>query len=123
MYMDERELNGATILDCYGRFDQTDHDQFVEIIESLHGRGCPHLVINLSSLYSLDPKAISFLHFAHEYFHSHSCHVTLVSPLSTVRNELNLSHVPDTIPTHASIYDALHRPHADLANIDSLVNL
>ena len=112
MYIDERERNGVTVLELCGRFDESDHDRFMEAIENLHNRGCRHVVLNLSSLYFLDPVVINLLHFAHEYFQATSREFALVSPISTVRNELNLAKVSRTIPIYASVYDALHRPHS-----------
>ncbi len=111
MYIDYRHQTEAAILDCCGRFDETDHELFVEAIEKLHTDGYSHVVVNLTSLYFLDPKVISFLHFAHEYFQANSGTLSLVSPLSTVRNELNLAKVPDVIPTYSTVYDALHRQY------------
>ncbi|GJL56134.1 MAG: hypothetical protein NPIRA02_32660 [Nitrospirales bacterium] len=111
MYIDQRHQPGAIILDCCGRFDETDHDYFVETIEKLHTGGHNHIVVNLTSLYFLDPKVISVLHFAHEFFQDNNGSLSLVSPLSAVRNELNIANVPDSIPTYPTVYDALHRPH------------
>lgn len=54
---------------------------------------------------------ISLLHFAYEYFHDNAGTLSLVSPLSAVRNELNVANVPDNIPTYPTVYDALHRPY------------
>ena len=34
MYIDHRELQGATVLDLCGRFDQTDNDRFIQTIET-----------------------------------------------------------------------------------------
>ena len=61
----------------------------------------------------IDPMVIDLLHFAHDYFQASSADFSLVSPLSAVRNELVLANVTDLIPTYQSVYDALHRPHAD----------
>ena len=83
----------------------------METIEKLYSQGYSHVVVNLTSLYFLDPKVISLLHFAHEYFQANTASLSLVSPLSAVRNELNLANVPEAIPTYHTIYDALHRPH------------
>lgn len=112
MYIDQRHLPEAVIIDCCGRFDETDHDHFMEAIEKLQTDGKNHVVINLTSLYFLDPKVISILHFAYEYVQANSGSLSLVSPLSAVRNELNIANVPESIPTYPSVYDALHRPHA-----------
>ena len=113
MYIDHRKLQGATVLDLCGRFDETDHERFIKTIEDLHSGGCHRVVINLSSLYFLDPMVIDLLHFAHDYFQASSADFSLVSPLSAVRNELVLANVTDMIPTYQSVYDALHRPHTD----------
>lgn len=109
MHIDQRALNGATVLDLCGRFDETDHDQFMEVMENLHARGCRHIIVNLSSLYFLDPIVIRLLQLSHDYFSENSGDLVLVSPLSSVRNELNLANVPNTIPVYSSVYDALHR--------------
>jgi len=111
MYIDQRQQTEAVILDCCGRFDETDHERFMEAIEKLHSQGHSHVVVNLTSLYFLDPKVIGLLHFANEYFQAHSGTLSLVSPLSAVRNELHLANVPASIPTYPTVYDALHRPH------------
>lgn len=111
MYIDQRHQTDAVILDCCGRFDETDHIRFMETIEQLHSHGYSHVVVNLTSLYFLDPKVITLLYFAYEYFIANSGTLSLVSPLSAVRNELNMANVPDSIPTYPTVYDALHRPH------------
>lgn len=51
MYIDQRHQPGAVILDCCGRFDETDHTRFMEAIEELQADGHTHVVINLTSLY------------------------------------------------------------------------
>ena len=119
MYIDQRELQGATVLDLCGRFDETDHDRFIKTIEDLQIRGCSRVVINLSSLYFLDPMVIDLLHFAHDFFQANSADFSLVSPLSAVRNELVLANVTEMIPTYPSVYDALHRPHTDVPKIST----
>ena len=119
MYIDQRELQGATVLDLCGRFDETDHDRFIKTIEELQIRGCTRVVINLSSLYFLDPMVIDLLHFAHDYFQANSADFSLVSPLSAVRNELVLANVTEMIPTYPSVYDALHRRHTDVPKIST----
>ena len=121
MYIDHRKLQGATVLDLCGRFDETDHERFIKTIEDLHSGGCRRVVINLSSLYFLDPMVIDLLHFAHDYFQANSADFSLVSPLSAVRNELVLANVTDMIPTYQSVYDALHRPHTDAHKLSTSI--
>ena len=121
MYIDQRKLQEATILDLCGRFDETDHEGFIKTIEDLQSGGCRRVVINLSSLYFLDPMVIDLLHFAHDYFQASSADFSLVSPLSAVRNELVLANVTDMIPTYESVYDALHRPHTDAHKMSSSI--
>ncbi len=111
MYIDQRHQTDSVILDCCGRFDESDHNRFMEAIEKLYAEGYSHVVVNLTSLYFLDPKVISLLHFAYEYFQASTASLSLVSPLSAVRNELDLANVPNSIPTYPTVYDALHRPH------------
>ena len=114
MYIEQRELHGATVLDCCGRFDEMDQELFMKAIEKLHGNGCRHLVINFTSLYFLDPQVISLLHLANEHFQSSSGVLSLVSPLGFVRTELSRFNIHETIPTYTTVYDALHRPHATI---------
>ena len=111
MYIDQRHQVGAVILDCCGRFDETDHSHFMDELENLQGQGHTHVVLNLTSLYFIDPKVLGLLHFAYDFFQSNGGTLSLVSPLSAVRNELNLANIPDSIPTYPTLYDALHRPH------------
>ncbi len=115
MYCEQRDRNGATILECFGRFDEEDTNHFIQTLEQLHGQGCRQIIINLSPVYYLDPKVISLLLFAQEFFQDHGGSVCLVSPLSSVRNELIRGKIPETLPTFESLYSALHRPHAAYA--------
>jgi anti-anti-sigma regulatory factor len=110
MHIDQRELQGAIILDCCGRFGEEDQAGFMETIEKLQVIGCSHLVLNFTSLYGLDSKALSLLDFAHDFLKANSSRVTLVCPLSSVLYELNQAQVPRKIPTYPTMYDALHRP-------------
>jgi anti-anti-sigma factor len=112
MYCEQRECNKATILECFGRFDEEDNKHFIQTLEQLQGQGFQHIIINLSSVYFLDPKVGSLLLFALEFFQAHGGTVCLVAPLSSVRNELIRGNIPDVIPTFESLYSALHRPHA-----------
>jgi len=112
MYCEQRERNEATIVECFGRFDEEDTNHFIQTLEQLHGQGLRHIIINLSPVYYLDPKVASLLLFAQEFFNDHGGTVCLVSPLSSVRNELIRGNIPDAIPTFESLYNALHRPHA-----------
>ena len=77
-------------------------------------KGFENIVINLSPVYYFDPKVVSLLLFAQEFFQAHGGTVCLVSPLSSVRNELMLANIPDTIPTFETLFSAFHRPHAAL---------
>jgi hypothetical protein len=63
----------------------------------------------------LDPKVVSLLLFAQEFFQAQEGPVCLIAPLSSVRNELIRGNIPDAIPTFESLYSALHRPHAAFA--------
>lgn len=112
MYCEQRVRNGFTILECFGRFDSEDSNQFIQILEHLHGQGSKHIVLNLSPIYYLDPKVVNLLRYAQDFFHGHDGTVCVVSPLSAVRNELVRGNIPEDIPTFESLYDALHRPHA-----------
>ena len=115
MYCEQRKRNGTTILDCFGRFDEGDSNQFIQILEQLQGQGARNIVLNLEPIYYLDPKATTLLSFAQEFFHNQGGTVVIVSPLSSVRNELIRGNILDAIPTFESLYDALHRPHTAYA--------
>lgn len=109
MYLEQRMLPNATILDCFGQLIQEDHEELMERFESLQSEGCRHLIINMTSLYHLDPHIISLLDFFHEYLTSAGGKLTLISPLSAVRRILEEGGVPEHIPTFLTLYDALHR--------------
>ena len=112
MYCEQRERNGFTILECFGRFDDEDSNQFIQTLEHLQGQGSRNIVLNLSPIYYLDPKVTNLLLFAQDFFQAQGGTVCLVSPLSSVRTELVRGKIPETIPTFETLYDALHRPHA-----------
>jgi anti-anti-sigma regulatory factor len=112
MYCEQRERKEETIIECFGRFDEEDTNHFIQTLEQLQGLGFRHIIINLSSVYFLDPKVSRLLLFAQEFFQAHGGTVCLISPLSCVRNELIRGNIPDAIPTFESLYSALHRPHA-----------
>jgi anti-anti-sigma regulatory factor len=112
MYCEQREKNGTTILDCFGRFDETDTNQFVLTLEKIQEKGIRHIILNFSPIYYLDPKVVSLLIFAQQFVEAHSGIISLVSPLSSVRNELIRGKIHDAIPTFESMYDAMHRPHS-----------
>lgn len=112
MYCEKRERNEATIVECFGRFDEEDTNHFIQTLEQLHGQGSRNIIINLSPIFYLDPKVVGLLLFAQELFQDHGGTISLVSPLSSVRNELIRGNIPDAIPTFESLYSALHRPHA-----------
>ena len=119
MYCEQRKRNGTTILDCFGRFDEGDSNQFLQILEQLQGQGARNIVLNMESIYYLDPKATTLLSFAQEFFLKHGGTVVIVSPLSSVRNELIRGNILNAIPTFESLYDALHRPHTAYAECSS----
>jgi len=112
MYCEQRERNGTTIVECFGRFDEEDTNHFIHTLEQLHGQGVRNIVLNLFPVFYLDPKVVNLFLFAQEFFQAHGGMVFLVSPLSSVRSELIRGNIPDTIPTFESLYSALHRPHA-----------
>jgi len=115
MYCEQRERNGTTIVECFGRFAEEDTNHFIQTLEQLHRQGLRNIVLNLSPVFYLDPKVVNLLLFAQEFFQAHGGTVSLVSPLSSVRNELIRVKIPNTIPTFESLYCALHRPHAAYA--------
>ncbi|MEZ5367488.1 MAG: STAS domain-containing protein, partial [Bryobacterales bacterium] len=100
-----------TIIDCFGRFDEVDTNQFIQLLEQLQNQGNQHLILNLSHLYYLDPKVVNLLFFGHEFLQTHSGTFSLISPLSSVRDELFRGKIPNIIPTFENMYDAMHRPH------------
>ena len=111
MYCEQRRMNEITILDCFGKFDEEDTNQFIQRLEQLQKQGIQHLILNLSPLYYLDPKVVNLLFFGQQFLQSHLVTFSLVSPLSSVRNELVHGKVSNTIPTFKNMYDAIHRPH------------
>ena len=88
MYCEQREGSHATIVECFGRFEEEDGNHFMQTLEQLHGKGIRNIIINLSPVYFLDPKVMSLLLFCQEFFQDYGGTVCLVSPLSSVRNEL-----------------------------------
>lgn len=112
MYLEQRKMQTATVLDCYGKFEEEDHEQFMTAIESLHVEGCQHLVLNLTSIYRVDGNIVNLLTFAHEFYSANEARLTLVTPLSAVRRELEDAAIPQKIPTYLTVYDALHRQTA-----------
>jgi len=112
MYLEKRTMNKSTVLDCYGKFEEQDNDQFMKTIESLHSEGCQHLVLNLSSVYQVDENIISLLTFAFDFYVSSGAQLTLVTPQSAGRGDLEKANIHKTIPTYLTVYDALHRQKA-----------
>lgn len=110
MYCEQRRKKEITILDCFGRFDENDTNQFIERLEQIQNHGIQHLILNLSPLYYLDPKVVNLLFFGQQFLQADLVTFSLVSPLSSVRNELVRGKVPSTIPTFNNMYDAIHRP-------------
>ncbi|WP_447963769.1 STAS domain-containing protein [Nitrospira sp. Ecomares 2.1] len=110
MYCEQRRKNEITIVDCFGRFDEEDTNQFIQRLEQLQNQGIQHLILNLSPLYYLDSKVVNLLFFGQQFLQAHSITFSLVSPLSSVRNELVGGKVPGTIPIFSTMYDAIHRP-------------
>jgi anti-anti-sigma factor len=115
MYCEKRERNGTTILECFGRFDEADTNQFVKTLEQLQSQGIRHIILNLSPVYYLDPKVVNLIVFAHQFIQAHAGTFSLICPLSSVRNELIRGKIHDIIPTFESLYDAMHRPQSAYA--------
>lgn len=112
MYLEKRHIHESTVLDCYGKFNDHDHDVFIQILETLNVEGCRYVVVNLTSVYQLSESIIGLLKFAHEYFTMSEGQLVLVSPLSSVRRDLDQAEITATIPTYMAVYDALHRRNA-----------
>lgn len=112
MYLEKRHIHESTVLDCYGKFEDRDHDVFMQTLETLHAEGCRYVVVNLTSVYQLSDSIIGLLKFAHEYFTTSEGQLVLVSPLSSVRRDLDQAEITCTIPTYMAVYDALHRRNA-----------
>jgi len=109
MYLEKRHIHESTVLDCFGKFDDCDHGIFMQTLETLHAEGCRYVVVNLTSVYQLSESIIGLLKFAHEYFTSSEGQLVLVSPLSSVRRDLDQAKITSRIPTYMAVYDALHR--------------
>ena len=112
MYLEKRHIHESTVLDCYGKFNDHDHDVFIQTLETLNAEGCRYVVVNLTSVYQLSESIIGLLKFAHEYFTINEGQLVLVSPLSSVRRDLDQAEITATIPTYMAVYDALHRRNA-----------
>ncbi len=114
MYFEKRHIREATVLDCFGRFSEEDHDPFMQTFESLYKEGCRYLVVNLTSVYQVSENITGLLKFAYEYFSVGEGKVALVSPLSSVRQTLNQTDITNLIPTYMTVYDSLHRREASV---------
>ena len=112
MYLEKRTMNKSTVLDCYGKFEEQDNDQFMKTIECLQSEGCQHLVLNLSSVYRVDKNILNLLTFAFDFYVSSGAQLTLVTPQSSGRGDLEKANIHKIIPTYLSVYDALHRQKA-----------
>lgn len=112
MYLEKRHIHESTVLDCFGKFDDQDHDVFMQTLETLHAEGCRYVVVNLTSVHQLSESIVGLLKFAHEYFTTSEGQLVLVSPLSSVRRDLDQAEITSTIPTYMAVYDALHRRNA-----------
>lgn len=112
MYLEKRKMMPATILDCYGKFDNEDNDQFMAAIESIQAEECQHLVVNLTSVYSLNQNTVDLLSFAHEFYAASGGRLALVSPHTAARRDLEQAEITKKIPTYRTVYDALHRQNA-----------
>lgn len=121
MYFEKRHIREATVLDCFGRFSEDDHDPFIQTFESLYKEGCRYLVVNLTSVYQVSENITGLLKFACEYFSVGDGKVALVSPLSSVRQTLNQTDITNLIPTYMTVYDSLHRRQASV-NKPTLAN-
>ena len=122
MYFEKRHIREATVLDCFGRFGEEDHDRFMQTIEAIYKEGCRHLVINLTSVYQVSECVTGLLKFALEYYSIGDGKVALVSPLSSVRQTLDQSDITDLIPTYMTVYDSLHRRQAILNKPTPMTN-
>ena len=112
MYLEQRTMNKSTVLDCYGKFEEQDNDQFMTTIEGLLAEGCQHVVLNLSSVYRVDENILNLLTFAFDFYVSSGAQLTLVTPQSAVRGNLEKANIHKVIPTYLTVYDALHRQKA-----------
>ncbi|MDT7043019.1 STAS domain-containing protein [Candidatus Nitronereus thalassa] len=112
MYLEKRHINESTVLDCFGKFEDQDHDLFMRTLEAVYAEGCRYVVVNLTSVYQLSDNIIGLLKFTHEYFTTSEGQLALVSPLSSVRRDLDQAEITSTIPTYLAVYDALHRRNA-----------
>jgi anti-anti-sigma factor len=112
MYCEKRKKNGIVILECFGRFDEADTNQFVQILEQLQCQGLKDIIVNLSPVYYFDPKVLDLLIFTQQFIQTNGGKLSIISPLSSVRNVLIQGKIPASIPTFESVYDAIHRPHA-----------
>lgn len=117
MYCEQRKRNQFTIIECFGRFDESDSNMFLQLLEDLIAQGARHIILNLTPVFFLDPGAINLLMFAKEFFTSQGGDVCIVSPLSSVKNELIRSKVTENIATFGTLYDAIHRPHAAYSEV------
>jgi anti-anti-sigma factor len=117
MYCEQRKRNHFTIIECFGRFDESDSNMFLQLLENLNSQGSRNIILNLTPVFFLDPGAINLLIFAKEFFNSHGGDVCIVSPLSSVQNELIRSKVTENIATFGTLYDAIHRPHAAYSEV------
>jgi anti-anti-sigma factor len=112
MYLEKRHISKSTVLDCYGKFNDHDHDHFMQTLETLYAEGCRYVVVNLTSVYQLSDSIMGLLKFAHEYFTTSDGQLVLVSPISSVRRDMDQAEITSTIPTYMAVYDALHRRNA-----------
>jgi hypothetical protein len=44
MYCEQRERNGTTIVECFGRFDEEDTNHFMQTLEQLQGQGLKNIL-------------------------------------------------------------------------------
>ncbi len=68
MYWEQRQQNEATIIECFGRFDEEDTNHFIQTLEQLGKEGVKNIIINFAPVFYLDRKNLSILLFAKELF-------------------------------------------------------
>lgn len=102
MRITERPFRSAMVLSLANEFSYATRKQFSSAIDKLKQSNCTHVILNLQEVTFVDSAAIGLLALTAQQLKAENRKLSMVSPVGTVKQILELANLHKMIPVYAS---------------------
>ncbi len=99
----------TTVLALTGKLDRQSTIGIEALILGAKELGCQHVILDFSGIIAIDSIGLGQLFLWYHKMRPYRLQLSIVSPSPSVRDSLELSHIPDIVPIYASEEEAVRQ--------------